>query len=331
MDYYSILGVARDADSAAIKKAFHSLALTHHPDKGGDEERFKQIREAYETLMDATKRRQYDMQQQPFFLSLATNRKPKSPAWTKPVRIDMIDLYKGTALKVAVHGEYMCNSCEGSGTLLDKPPSCTACGGCGFVIHSHHLAFLVHRTQIPCTTCTGRGICFKPEDQCMACSGNGYIFQTREMNVQVPAGTFPDEWITLPNVGPCNRGCTPGDVSILVKQRDHANFVRDGIHLTTTVKVPLVTALAGGPVSINLIARSSISFNASPGDICPGLRRCLPGQGFPIKGTKQFGNLYIVFEVEWPESLSPATIKALALEASPMDDRAQPLASLERC
>lgn len=64
MDYYSTLGVPRDADQETIKKAFRKLAMTHHPDKGGDPTKFQQINEAYDTLGDPQKRATYDSPQQ---------------------------------------------------------------------------------------------------------------------------------------------------------------------------------------------------------------------------------------------------------------------------
>ena len=60
MDHYQTLGVGRDADGPTIKKAYRKLAGKHHPDKGGDAERFKQISEAYEVLSDPQKREAYD-------------------------------------------------------------------------------------------------------------------------------------------------------------------------------------------------------------------------------------------------------------------------------
>ncbi len=60
MDYYDVLGVAKTANQDEIKKAFHKLAHKYHPDKGGDEKKFKEINEAYQVLSDTTKRQQYD-------------------------------------------------------------------------------------------------------------------------------------------------------------------------------------------------------------------------------------------------------------------------------
>ena len=59
-DYYKTLGVPRTATADEIKKAFRKLARKHHPDAGGDEAKFKEISEAYETLSDEKKRKEYD-------------------------------------------------------------------------------------------------------------------------------------------------------------------------------------------------------------------------------------------------------------------------------
>jgi molecular chaperone DnaJ len=60
MDYYEILGITKNASQEEVKKAFHKLAHKYHPDKGGDEKKFKEINEAYQVLSDAQKRQQYD-------------------------------------------------------------------------------------------------------------------------------------------------------------------------------------------------------------------------------------------------------------------------------
>ncbi len=61
MDYYSTLGVQRNASPDDIKKAYRSMAMKHHPDRGGDEKKFKEIEEAYRTLSDPQKKQMYDM------------------------------------------------------------------------------------------------------------------------------------------------------------------------------------------------------------------------------------------------------------------------------
>jgi DnaJ family protein A protein 2 len=328
MDHYATLGITRYADNVQIKKAYHSLALQHHPDKGGDVEKFKCINEAYETLSDPNKRSIYDN-----VPILSMSKRRKSPLYTKTIKVDLIDLYNGLNSIVFLDENFQCDICLGVGTTIQNPPKCVQCSGSGFVVMTHHLAFLVHKTQIPCTKCNGKGISIPPEDFCITCAGDGIIKSSKQFHIMIPAGTLPDETIIMPNVGPCLPGCVPCDIAIIIKQKDHPMFVRDGIHLTTTLKVPLATALAGGPFLVNLLGHSKKGFVCKPGEITPGTRRCLPGYGFPVKGTKQFGNLYIVFEVEWPTVLSDETILALKKEQPiiPGSVDFSRLSSLERC
>jgi DnaJ-class molecular chaperone len=59
-DYYNILGISKSASDDEIKNSYRKLARTHHPDKGGDKDKFQKIQEAYETLSDPNKRHNYD-------------------------------------------------------------------------------------------------------------------------------------------------------------------------------------------------------------------------------------------------------------------------------
>ena len=66
MDYYSTLGVSKNASDKELKQAYKKASMQHHPDRGGDENKFKEINEAYSTLKDPQKRQQYDNPQPQF-------------------------------------------------------------------------------------------------------------------------------------------------------------------------------------------------------------------------------------------------------------------------
>ena len=94
---YEVLGVNESSSADEIKKAYRKLAMEHHPDKGGDEEKFKKISEAYDTLGDDTKRIQYDNQRknpigsmfEDFFNQTGFHTQRKTSAPEKVVNIEI--------------------------------------------------------------------------------------------------------------------------------------------------------------------------------------------------------------------------------------------------
>jgi DnaJ-class molecular chaperone len=112
MDYYSKLGVAKNASPEDLKKAYKKASMQHHPDRGGNEETFKQINEAYSTLKDPVKRQQYDNPQQqqqhqgqhPFedmFSQMFRNRPPqRNKDILCTTQVELVDVIKGKRLDI---------------------------------------------------------------------------------------------------------------------------------------------------------------------------------------------------------------------------------------
>ena len=108
MDYYSTLGVPKNASQEEIKKAYKKACMKHHPDRGGNEARFKQINEAYATLSDAQKRAAYDNPQSQFnfnsqnfediFAQGFGPRRRQNPPFTLQADIELKDVYTGKEL-----------------------------------------------------------------------------------------------------------------------------------------------------------------------------------------------------------------------------------------
>lgn len=109
MDYYTLLGVDRNAPTEDIKRAYKKLASMHHPDKGGDAEKFKQVQEAYDTLGDPAKRQMYDMpHRDPFSMPgfggpfAREPRQVRNPDGITTVRISLAQANDGTDVVVDV-------------------------------------------------------------------------------------------------------------------------------------------------------------------------------------------------------------------------------------
>jgi molecular chaperone DnaJ len=212
-NYYETLGVARDASAEDIKSAFRKLAKEHHPDAGGEEDKFKELNEAYEVLSDPEKRSQYDNPapaggfgfENIFGFNFRQQRQPPRP--DAPRRGQDIKLQReipihlfvfGGKLKINLTYPDVCQSCAGRGaTEFDK---CTACGGAGSVTRTENNGGMFIRTVGPCPTCNGRGQ--TPKNVCGACSGTGNIkVENRELTVEIPAGFRDGDHMIMEGAG----------------------------------------------------------------------------------------------------------------------------------
>ena len=221
-DYYEVLGVARDADEKAVKKAYRKAAMKYHPDRNPDdpsaEDKFKEAAEAYEVLSDATKRRVYDQYGHdglkgrgfdPNFTDMGDifsafsdmfgdifgmgggrgrggQRGPRRGADLEyPLRLDFMEAAHGCQKSITVHRHAHCDTCTGSG-LKDgaSETTCGTCGGAGQVIQAQ--GFLRIRTH--CPACRGTGKHVDPANHCGDCSGSGRMRATEELTVTIPAG-----------------------------------------------------------------------------------------------------------------------------------------------
>ena len=194
MDPYQILGVPKDASKSAIKKAYRKLAMEHHPDQGGTEDRFKQINEAYSILSNEDKKNQYDAMKDgvninDFLRNFAggfggfnpskfaeifgiRHKKKKIIKETQDheitfkFKISLDDVKKGIQ-KTGTYRRYInCNSCKSEGGKGRQ--ECRGCNGTGMKMMQMTPNIV---QNMPCDTCTGRGATF--DNICKTCNGNG--------------------------------------------------------------------------------------------------------------------------------------------------------------
>ncbi|HIL98949.1 MAG TPA: hypothetical protein EYG51_24055 [Pseudomonadales bacterium] len=192
MDPYSILGVSEDADEKTIKKAYRTLAAEHHPDRGGDAEKFKTVAEAYSILSDDQKRAEYHASQHHGFRiddlfrgfggfnpfeEFFGNRQAQRQRVKKDtedsdiqfdVRVSLDQIKQGVSHVLTFERNQSCQECSGKGG--DGRKACAPCGGSGSRVARHSAFFVQHVT---CEACGGRGIFF--EQPCCACNTHGYV------------------------------------------------------------------------------------------------------------------------------------------------------------
>lgn len=197
-DPYKVLGIKRDADKDTIKKAYRKLAMKHHPDKGGDEDKFKNINEAYSILTDDTKRQQYEASQRgnpfgggfpPGFDPFEAFRKAAQPRQRQQgkdakdnelgfsIRVTLDQIKKGTKQRMKFNREVKCRPCNGKGGFREE--QCKFCEGRGMEIRRTQHGFI----QIGCRACSGVGTIFA--EFCGTCRGQGLLHKPEEIVFEI--------------------------------------------------------------------------------------------------------------------------------------------------
>lgn len=279
-DLYETLGVSRDADQDAIKKAYRRLARQLHPDVNPDpetQERFKEVTRAYEVLSDPEKRRMYDLGADPFgggaggfgqgagfsftdimdaFFGGAGGGAAGGGRGPRPrvrrgqdalirLEIDLAEAAFGTTRELKVDTAVLCTLCSGSGASPgSEPVTCETCHGRGEV-HQVQRSFLGEiRTMRPCAACRGYGSII-PEP-CRECSGDGRVRSRRTLNVKIPAGVDTGTRVQLSGEGEVGPGGGPaGDLYVEIHVAEHQVFTRQGADLLCTVTLPMTAAALG--------------------------------------------------------------------------------------
>ncbi|MEK7602276.1 MAG: J domain-containing protein [Patescibacteria group bacterium] len=291
-NYYEVLGVDKKATQDDIKKAFRKLAQKHHPDKGGDEAIFKEITEAYATLADEKRRREYDSYGQTFRGQGGAGFDPSqfSGFGNGGVEFDLNDLFQGfgdifgggmgggggrgrikrgrdisvdieVTFKESILGGKRqvliskvdkCEVCEGSGA---KPGSeLETCKTCNGAGRLHETRDSVLGAFSTVRTCsTCEGSGKVPKEKCTNCSGHGILKREAELNIDIPRGIDGGEMIRMPGMGEAVKGGVSGDLYVKVHVKPHATFRKDGANLLMELPVKLTDALLGTSVSVTTI------------------------------------------------------------------------------
>jgi len=220
-DYYEVLGVDRDADIEAIRRAFHALARDWHPDVADvpdAEERFRELAEAYSVLSKREARLLYDRYgyrgrgNQGFDETLWEAR-PPAAARGENVHVDIelrsFEAAEGTRRLVSYEAVARCNACMGGGSLGLPDPECEYCGGTGRKRTVSHLDVANLLQVEACPACVG--------EPCTRCGGTGMIPAERRLRLIVPPGVEDGTQLRVSGDGnEAGAGSIPGDLLVHV-------------------------------------------------------------------------------------------------------------------
>jgi molecular chaperone DnaJ len=349
-DCYEVLGVPRDADERAIKKAFRTLARELHPDVNRHdpeaEEKFKEAAEAYEILSDAERRATYDRYGHEGLSSsgFSSNfqgfgsfgdifdaffgggdpfgRSAGGPAQGGDVAVAVEISLEQAATGAQVEVEYelidRCEHCHGNGAEPGTPiETCSRCQGAGQLQTVSRTAFgQLVRTQV-CDVCGGDGKV--PQEPCGVCSGRGRMATARTLDVDIPAGIADDQRIRLTGRGHAgDRGGPPGDLYVLVSVAEDERFVREGDDLVSVIDLPAPAAALGTTVTVpTLDGEEEVRIEAGTQ---PHTVITLRGRGMPSLRRGSRGDQQVVVNVVIPRKLSDEQRTMLERFADTLDE-----------
>jgi molecular chaperone DnaJ len=320
-DYYEVLGVDKNASQSEIKKAYRNLAKELHPDKGGDENAFKEASEAYEVLSDETKKANYDR-----FGHAGNNRGNPDDMFrdfhdifgrhfsqenqnirvggnmSVTVKLTLEEIFTGVNKKYNYTRNIPCDSCEGVGGT--DPYDCFTCGGSGMVINLVRTPMGVFNANQPCPSCDATGT--KHKTECSSCKGSGLKTVTETLNVDVPYGVQDGMTFVMQGKGQGIKAGQNGDLHIRVMQLPHKVFTRVGSDLKMNLKLSYPQLVLGDKVEIETIEGTKIRMSVPEySDVGTNLR--VPFKGVKPYGSDSRGDLIVTLGVEIPKNLDNET------------------------
>lgn len=339
-DYYSILGIDKNATEKEIKKAYRTLSKKYHPDiskEKGTEDKFKDIAEAYETLGNPEKKQQYDNGGSMFgsmfgggfdnysdifnggndFFSSFFNtgragntntRRNRKGADTKirlGVTLDQVET--GHTKTIRYNRDVKCGSCNGVGG--NKKDTCGSCQGRGRKVERFRTKLGYVQNEQICPNCGGSGKIII--DRCHVCSGTSYVSKKEEIQIQIPKGI--SQGMVFKYNGKGNEGDGGmGDLLVEFIIEEHPNFKRQNLNLITELKLPFNSLICGEKVEITALNGKKYNVDI-PEKSQPGFNLRLKGKGLPkINTVDERGDIIIVLNLDYPKEINDEEMEIIS-------------------
>ncbi|AIK90204.1 molecular chaperone DnaJ [Glaesserella parasuis] len=334
-DYYEVLGLQKGASEQEIKRAYKRLAAKHHPDKNQGskeaEEKFKEIKEAYEVLGDNEKRAMYDQYGHQAFEhdggaggfggfggggfggfedifsemfgggfggGARRQRVVRGDDLRYDLEITLEEAVRGVKKDIRIRTLVQCDTCHGSGAEAgSKVETCPHCHGSGRVRRQQ--GFFM--TETVCPSCHGTGK--KIDKPCKSCHGDGRVEKTKNLSVTIPAGVDTGNQLRLSGEGAAGENGAPaGDLYVVIHVKDHDIFVRDGSNLYCEVPISFTMAALGGEIEVpTLDGRVKLKI---PAETQTGKLFRVRGKGVTSARGGYAGDLICKVIIETPVSLN---------------------------
>ena len=324
-NFYNILEVPETASADEIKKAYRRLSLIHHPDKNNNSPesatKFQKISEAYETIGDVEKKREYDLtRNNPFIKMMGGNHGMPMDANAMGHMGSMDDLLS-SLFGFPMQGQGQSFHMQGMPSAFNMqgfPPGFP--GGQNVrVFHNGRPVNMAHQQQKPAPIIMSISV---PIDKILSGTtvpidverwilehGNK-VHEHETIYVTVPKGIDEGEIIVLKDKGNTISVDLKGDVKVVIKIENNTNFLRSGLDLILAKSISIKEALCGFTFEVKYITGRTYTINNNAGNIIPnGYKKIIPSMGFSRDGHT--GNLIIIFDVKFPEKLSEAALEAL--------------------
>lgn len=356
-DYYEILGISRDADKEEIKRAYRRLARKYHPDvnsEPGADEKFKEINRAYEVLSEPEMRSRYDRFGEAgvssgaasgfsdmgdmggfadifesFFTGFTgnvgqTNRRRNGPSRGDDLRLDLKLEFRegifGGEKEIRIPHLENCATCSGTGAKPGtKARACSTCSGSGQVRRATRTPFGSFTQVSVCPTCNGEGQVV--EEKCETCNGMGRKQETKKLKITIPAGVDNGTRLRVSKEGDAGlRGGPPGDLYVYLFIEEDLEFHRDGINITSEIKISYLQAILGCRLEINTVDGPKeliIPAGTQPNTVLTMENHGVPKLGNPVSR----GDFLITVLIDIPTKVTPEERELLEKLAKIKGDR----------
>jgi DnaJ-class molecular chaperone len=329
MDFYTILGVSKGASQEEIRKQYKKKAVLLHPDKQtGNDEKFKELAEAYSVLSDEKKRQDYDMFGKDYDKVPQTNdvfnmfnfmhqhhsynqTRNNIPKINKDIEVEvevsLEDIYNGVVKSISFYKNEKCNKC-----VDNKIISCNTCNGLGKIMQIRQIGPFIHRSEHICEDCSGNGKNKYKNINCIICKGANVISMRKTVQIKIPKGVMPNHKIMINKEGHQDINDIYGNLIVNFKEITHKTFIRNKNNLLLKKDISLYDILFRQKQEIIHLDNRKIFFdldNENEYDII-----CIPNEGMyifndNIQNENKRGDLYVIFNIIYPKKSIPKNIQ----------------------